>query len=218
MNRSFACGAAALCVTLLCQSGCTVMSQHPFVEMDKVRLDKRILGHWRPAIQDVDKTFGLPQVTEAELGHIFVGRPATSRLYGAPKEAGMSHLVNWGPNHEVSSDAFVFFTAKIGTAHYLDLMPCGVPTEPVSWAAIAGQHHLFLKYEIDDDRLTLWPPNVEATIALVDAGKLKGKVTRGFARGVELLESAESWSRFLQTEEGAALFKDDGKIVVERAK
>jgi hypothetical protein len=217
MGRSRIWALAIAFAAVLSQSGCTVSSKDRLVDIDKAPLDEKILGHWR--IPDNNQPlFGPRKNTETEVAHWFVGRPPESAIRGAPKNVGIAHGVHFGTDHKLDCLACVFLTSKIGMAHYLDVIPYDHRLEGVDWTAVGGQPHWFFKYELQDDRLTLWTPDVGAIIKLVEDGKLKGEITRGFAKSVRLSESAESWSRFLQTDEGMALFKDSGKLVLERVK
>jgi hypothetical protein len=204
-------------VAVLSQSGCMVSSKDRLVDIDKAQLDEKIVGHWRSTDKN-ELLFGPRKNTETEVAHWFVGRPPESAIRGAPKNVGIAHGVHFGTDYQLDCLDGVLLTSKIGMAHYLDVMPYDHRLEGVDWAAVGERAHWLFKYELQDDRLILWTPDVGATIKLVEAGKLKGEVTRGLAQSVRLSVSAESWSRFLQTDEGMAIFEDSGKLVLERVK
>ena len=207
MKRSTHLSRAFLLLIAMTQAGCVDCDQ-PLVDPDKAEVDERLFGQWRSA---EPKDFKV---------HYLVGRVWKNRIERAPKGLMVGYSFETGPNHEIDLGKIPGFllTTKIGSDCYLIEIirkELGVPKE---WKAEDVKTYTPCKYEIKDDRLTVWAMDAAATGDLIEGGKLKGRIKKGFIRNVRLSESTENLRVFLKTDAGKALFNDKNKTVLERVK
>ncbi len=212
--------AALALVGLLALVGGCVTSKNPLSDPDDSRLDPALCGVW---VRGAGK--------DAEM--LIVGK---STVTGHPRGFMRIHEVNYystSTTYSHSGDTF-FFSSTIGDSSYINLLRASL-VDPATktpidlnqtrhyerWKSHPERWFVFRKYQIKDDALSVWEMTTDAAAKLVDAGKLKGKVTRdkgGRVESVSLTDSTEDLARFLKGGGDTSLFPASTKKVYKRLK
>lgn len=180
-----ACGAL-----LLALSACIPTSEHPILTPDSVP-DAALMGAWRGTLEDG----GLVYL------HFLRGEDNTLKAVLVAREAAEESE----PQGEGDWAAFTLVTATVAGTRYMSVLFDYDDGKPVTDEA-RGYH--LQRYAIaDDGTLSIYSVDGEALAQAVEAGKLKGTVTRDpLSTDVRVTSPSEALVAYLKTVDPAALF------------
>jgi hypothetical protein len=183
-------GLVACGVLLLALVACIPTSEHPILTPDSTP-DTALMGAWRGTLEDG----GLVYL------HFMRGEEKTLKAVLVTREAAEENE----PKDEGDWAAFTLVTAAVEGTRYMSVLFDYDDGEPVTDEA-RGYH--LQRYAIaDDGTLSIFSVDGEALAQAVEAGKLKGNVTRDpLSTDVRVTSPSDALVAYLKTVDPAALF------------
>jgi hypothetical protein len=183
----------------------------PFSDPDKAKPDRELLGGWKNS--DNGPGYWL----------LFVGN--SGDRHQPPGIMKVIEVESDQQDNITARQPFLFFTTAIGKSKYAnikyaDFVPAADRAKLPTRAKRYANGYALIKYRVEQDRLSVWLPDSEAAVALVQTGKLKGSVEEGGLLKLKLatIDDSAGLSRFLGDGGDKVLFPDKHKSTFSRVK
>lgn len=174
-------------------AGC-VDSAKPLVDPQKTKPDKRLVGLWRHVGEDGQVSF------------YHIGQAGQEWPEGVFRVVGVSHQ---GGKLEPPVE-MLLFPAQVGSTSYLNIAEVKPDLvekiKQQGWEAVQG--YFIWRYQIDGERMSIWPMDNEAKRQAIESGNLKGEISTGKFRFAKFTDTPEKLIRFLN-EAGEKLFSKE---------
>lgn len=189
----------------------------PLSDPDKAKLDAHLVGAWKPLKSEEKKQHpDLLIIGKAEQRDAPPGIMKTVWI-----EIDKKNLIS------ADDDNTYFFTTAIGDRGYAQCFDKVVfdRNKFPKWDQRNIKGYTLVKYKADDNQLTIWLMDADATEAVIRKGEVKGTVTvekRGSSnkKKVITVTDGKSLSKYLANGGDTALFpdNDENKMVFSRIK
>jgi hypothetical protein len=178
-------------------AGC-VDSTKPLSDPRKAEPDKQLLGLWRHVAED------------GRISFYHIGQAGQEWPEGVLRVVGVSH-------HQGQLDPaaeMLLFVSRVGQKAYLNIAELkpdlAQQIKEKGWEAVQG--YFLWRYQIEADRLTVWPMDNDAKRQAIEAGKLKGEVSTGRFRVAKFTDTPENLARFLAEAGDSLLSKEPVRL------
>lgn len=178
-------GLAALCLLFP-----SCMSKQPLGDFKQAVVDKHLLGTW--VLVDDDK----------EVHYFHIGRPKANQ---APKGFVQVLEARFRSDQALIETDAIGFSITVGDCRYLNLSLIVDKDRRFDPTTPAPLGWLFLKYQIDGDRVEVWAADPRFVKREIKAGKIAGPINWG---GATLTDSSENLAKWVAA--------NDAKIFVEK--
>ena len=197
----FAFAFAGICLSM---ASC-IDSKNPISDPEKAKVDQKFLGVWRMADKGGDVIY------------YHVG------LAGGKLPRGVLRAISIRHNKDGSvggPDELLLFCTEAGNSRFLNVA-CVDRKEDLEkldqsgWNAKLVNAYFIIKYELKDDSLKLWQMDRNAKAKAIEAGKIKGEITKN---DVTFTDTSENLAKFLADPANAGLFDAKDSIRYDRVK
>lgn len=197
---------------LMLACGACVESEQPLSDAAQAEQDPRLYGLWL----DTNNT--------GSTAYILIGDEGSEPLEPgrADVERGLMRYWSISQNSETKQldepAGTRFFCTQIGDENFATWVT------PVEEGQNKRPTYFFVKYQVDDQQLTIWIQDPESTAQAIDSGKLRGIVKRRDKPGasqpeietLKITDSSENIRKFLAEGGSATCFPDKNKVVYSK--
>jgi hypothetical protein len=183
----------------------------PLSDPDKAKPDRELLGVWRNSDNAPGYSF------------LFVG--SSGDRHQPPGIVEVIQVESNRHDNIMARQPLLFFTTAIGKSKYAnikyaDFVPAADRAKLPTRAKRYANGYALIKYQVEQDRLSVWLPDSEEAVALVQTGKLKGSVEDGGLLKLKLatIDDSPGLSRFLGDGGDKVLFPDKHKSTFTRVR
>lgn len=187
-----------LCVFLgvcLFLTGCDD-STTPLSDAAKARPDKELIGVWQ-------------QKSDSGTTYHLVGLLGDKAPAGVMRVVGLTQTTG---GELYAPSQMLLFPTEIAGNRYLNLTDATqeqlASLQKTGWKADLFDSYFLLKYRVEGDTVLVWPMNPDAKKKAIEAGKIKGEITKGKdGTRIRFTDTPEHLAQFVAAA-GASLFSD----------